>query len=100
MLRCHSFQGADLVCSANRATATAGDVLNGARSGAWQSFDMLREQVVDEGLVAQPSSLGLAPHGVEDLRIDPNGDQPPGFDPQGGPPPVALPGAGRGKPPG
>jgi len=37
------------------------------------------EQVVDEGLVAQPSPLGLPPHGIEDLGIDPNGDQSPGL---------------------
>jgi hypothetical protein len=40
---------------------------------------MLREQVVDEGLIAQPSPLGLAPYGVEDLGIDPNGDHSPGL---------------------
>jgi len=57
-----------------------------ACSGASHSFNMLREQVVDEGLVAQPSPLGLPSHGVEHLRIDPNGDQPPGLEPQGGPP--------------
>ena len=48
--------------------------------------DMLREQIVDEGLVTQPSSLGLPPHGVEDLRIDADRDQSPGLSPQGRPP--------------
>jgi len=69
-----------------RANATAGIALRTMRSGAWPSFNMLSEQVVDEGLVAQPSPLGLSSHSVEDLGIDPNGDQPPGLGPQGGSP--------------
>lgn len=52
----------------------AEDVRVKFRSGAWPSFNMLSEQVVDEGLVAQPSPLGLSSHSVEDLGIDPNGD--------------------------
>jgi hypothetical protein len=35
---------------------------------------VLREEIVDEGLVAEPTPLGLAPHGVENLWIDPNRD--------------------------
>src|SRR5258708_19792829 len=71
--------------------ATAGIALRMACSGASHSFNMLREQVVDEGLVAQPSPLGLPSHGVEHLRIDPNGDQPPGLSPQEGPPHASHP---------
>lgn len=48
-------------------------------SGASHSFDMLREQVVDERLVAQASPLGFPPHGGENVRIDPNRDQSPGL---------------------
>jgi hypothetical protein len=58
-------------------------------SGAPHSSDVLREEVVDEGLVAKPTPLGLTPHGVENVRIDPNGDQSPGGRPQGGPPHAA-----------
>jgi hypothetical protein len=54
--------------------------------GAPYSSDMLRKQVVDEGLVTQPSPLGLPPHGFEDLRIDPDRDQSPGLDPERRPP--------------
>src|SRR5881397_3790735 len=43
-------------------------------SGASRSSDVPREQVVDQRLVAQPSPLGLPPHGIEHLGIDPNGD--------------------------
>jgi len=57
----------------------------GGGLGAPYSSDMLREQIVDEGLVTQPSPLGLPPHGVEDLRIDSDRDQSPGFGPQGRP---------------
>src|SRR5206468_4518016 len=46
-----------------------------AHSGASRSSD----------LVAQPSPLGLPPHGIEHLGIDPNGDQSPGLSAQGGP---------------
>ena len=46
------------------------------------SFDMFREQVVDERLVAEPSSLGFTPYGGEDERIDANRDQSPGFSTQ------------------
>jgi hypothetical protein len=55
---------------------------------AWgsRSADVLREQIVDEGLVAKPTPLGLAPHRVENLGIDPNCNQSPGSRPQGGPP--------------
>ena len=45
-----------------------------AHSGASRSSDVPREQVVDQRLVAQPSPLGLPPHGIEHLGIDPNGD--------------------------
>src|SRR5438132_9104046 len=45
-----------------------------AHSGASRSSDAPREQVVDPRLVAQPSPLGLPPHGIEHLGIDPNGD--------------------------
>jgi len=55
-------------------------------SGAPRSTDVLRKEVVDEGLVAKPTPLGLAPHGVEHVGIDPNRDQAPGRHPQGGPP--------------
>jgi len=55
-------------------------------SGAPHSSDVLREEVVDEELVAKPSPPGLTPHGVENLGIDPNGDQSPGSRTQGGPP--------------
>ena len=40
-----------------------------AHSGASRSSDVLREQVVDQRLVAQPSPLGLPPHGIEHLGI-------------------------------
>jgi hypothetical protein len=48
-------------------------------SGASRSSNVLGEQIVDEGLIAQPSTLGLAPHSVENLGIDPNGNQSPGL---------------------
>jgi hypothetical protein len=35
---------------------------------------VLRQEIVDEGLVAKPTPLGLAPYGVENLGIDPNRD--------------------------
>jgi hypothetical protein len=35
---------------------------------------VLREEIVDQGLVATPAPLGLAPYGVENLGIDPNRD--------------------------
>jgi hypothetical protein len=54
--------------------ASTGVALRMIRSGASSSFNVRSEQVVDEGLVAQPSPLGLASHSVEDLGIDPNGD--------------------------
>jgi Histidine kinase-, DNA gyrase B-, and HSP90-like ATPase len=47
------------------------------RSGSSRSFDVLREQFVDERLVTQPSPLGFPPHGGENVRIDPNRDQSP-----------------------
>jgi hypothetical protein len=55
-------------------------------SRAPRSPDVLREEIVDEGLVAKPAPLGLPPHGVQHLGIDPNGDQSPGGRTQGGPP--------------
>src|SRR5207249_4847200 len=48
-------------------------------SGASHPFDMLREQVVDERLVAQPSPLAFPPHGGKNVRIDANRDQSPGL---------------------
>ena len=48
--------------------------------------DVLREEIVDEGLVAQPPPFGLTPDGVEYFGVDSNGDQPPGRASQGGPP--------------
>jgi hypothetical protein len=57
-----------------------------AGSGAPRSPDVLREELVDEGLIAKATPLGLAPHGVENLGIDPNRDQSPGSRPQGRPP--------------
>src|SRR3990172_10696870 len=56
------------------------------RSGAPHSSDVLREEVIDEGLVAQPSPFGLTPDRTEYLGVDPNGDQSPRRRPQGGPP--------------
>jgi hypothetical protein len=47
---------------------------------------VLGEKVVDEGLVAKPTPLGLAPHGIENLGIDPNRNESAGRRPQGGPP--------------
>src|SRR2546428_10618509 len=70
---------------AKRIGATAGEVLEVAHSGASRSSKVLREQVVDQRLVAQPSPLGLPPDGIEDLGIDPNGDQSSGLSTQGGP---------------
>src|SRR5437016_12285104 len=58
-------------------------------SGAAPTSDVLREQLVDEGLIAQAPPLGFPPHGPKDLGIDPNGDQPSGSDPQGGAPHAA-----------
>jgi len=46
---------------------------------------VFREEVVDEGLVAKPTPLGLAPHGLENLGINPNRNESPGRRPQGGP---------------
>src|SRR5437879_12000358 len=70
---------------AKRIGATAGEVLEVAYSGASRSSKVLREQVVDQRLVAQPSPLGLPPHGIEALGIDPNGDQSSGLSTQGAP---------------
>jgi hypothetical protein len=36
---------------------------------------MLGEEVVDEGVVTQPSPLRIPPHGAENVGVDPNGDQ-------------------------
>jgi hypothetical protein len=35
---------------------------------------VLREEGIDEGLLAKPTPLGLAPYGIEHLGIDPNRD--------------------------
>lgn len=57
-----------------------------ARSGAPHSSDVLREEIVDERLVAQPSPFRLAPDCVEDLGVNANRDQSSGRRPQGGSP--------------
>jgi hypothetical protein len=44
-----------------------------------RSSNVLGEQIVDEGLIAQPSPLRLPSHRVENLGIDPNGNQSPGL---------------------
>lgn len=49
------------------------------RSGASRSSNMPGEQVIDEGLIAQPSPLRLPSHSVEDLGIDSNGNESPGL---------------------
>jgi hypothetical protein len=48
------------------------DVDRGSR--APRSSDVLREEIIDEGLVAEPTPLGFAPYGVKNLGIDPNRD--------------------------
>jgi hypothetical protein len=72
---------------ANRLDGEASDILEGDRalrgglscgSSAPRSSDVRREKIVDEGLVAKPTPLRLAPDSVENLGIDPNRDQSPG----------------------
>ena len=50
---------------------------NGSRAAS--SRDVLREQLVDERLVAEPPLLGLASDRLEDTRVDTDSDQAPGF---------------------
>ncbi len=56
------------------------------RSGAPHACDVFREEVVNEGLVAQASPFGLTPDRVEHLGVDPDRDQSPGRGPEGRPP--------------
>ena len=60
------------------------DALRYAPSGAPLSSNVLREQIVDQGLVTQPAPLRLPAHGSQYLGIDPNGDEASGRRPQGG----------------
>src|SRR3972149_12102306 len=61
------------------------------RSGAPRARDVLREEVVDEGLVAQSPPFGLAPDRVENLGVDADRDQSPGRGPEGRPAPSSHP---------